>query len=351
MRIYFLLLLLLLGISFTVAPDSAAQGVDSSSIDIVAIVEGCGDGVIEVGEDCDGVDLGGATCLSEGFTTGSLSCTASCVLNTSACTYTPPPSSSGGGSSSGSSKGSSLVLEGTASPFSMVTILKDAQILATTSADKNANFQILLKGLSSGNYVFSIYSEDSKNIRSSLFTFPVIVSKGALIKVDSIFVAPTVVADKIAVKKGDFIALFGQSVPFASITLIINSAQEFIVHTIADAYGVYVYNFDSSVLEMGEHHVVAKSISAVGNSIQSAQYAFDVGTLNILNTVNISKTCPKKADLNGDCRVNLVDFSIVAFWYQRTLPASFIIREHDHLNGDGVINLIDFSIMAFHWTG
>jgi hypothetical protein len=45
----------------------------------------CGDGAIDPGEQCDGADLGGATCQSQGFDAGSLSCTNTCTLNTSNC--------------------------------------------------------------------------------------------------------------------------------------------------------------------------------------------------------------------------------------------------------------------------
>ena len=46
----------------------------------------CGDGVIDPGEDCDGTNLGGSTCSSLGFSGGTLSCNASCIFNTAACT-------------------------------------------------------------------------------------------------------------------------------------------------------------------------------------------------------------------------------------------------------------------------
>jgi hypothetical protein len=61
--------------------------------------------------------------------------------------------------------------------------------------------------------------------------------------------------------------------------------------------------------------------------------------------------CPTKADLNTDCAVSLVDFSIAAFWYNRILSESFALREREKLNGDGRVNITDFSIMAFYWTG
>jgi hypothetical protein len=45
----------------------------------------CGNGVIEGSEECDGAQLGGATCQTEGFSSGTISCTAGCALDTSDC--------------------------------------------------------------------------------------------------------------------------------------------------------------------------------------------------------------------------------------------------------------------------
>jgi hypothetical protein len=45
----------------------------------------CGDGKIEAGEQCDGLDLGGATCSSLGCGTGTLKCNLDCTFNKSSC--------------------------------------------------------------------------------------------------------------------------------------------------------------------------------------------------------------------------------------------------------------------------
>lgn len=45
----------------------------------------CGDGVIAVGEACDGADLAGQSCATQGFDAGSLSCSAMCTFSTAAC--------------------------------------------------------------------------------------------------------------------------------------------------------------------------------------------------------------------------------------------------------------------------
>jgi len=45
----------------------------------------CGNNIQEAGEDCDGIDLGGETCNSLGYKSGTLTCTASCTFNRTRC--------------------------------------------------------------------------------------------------------------------------------------------------------------------------------------------------------------------------------------------------------------------------
>ncbi len=50
----------------------------------------CGNGARETGEQCDGEDLGGATCATAGFLAGVLSCDAGCTWNTDLCFNAEP---------------------------------------------------------------------------------------------------------------------------------------------------------------------------------------------------------------------------------------------------------------------
>jgi hypothetical protein len=49
----------------------------------------CGDGLAEGIEECDGTDLLGETCESQGFSSGTLGCSAQCALDTSGCLGAP----------------------------------------------------------------------------------------------------------------------------------------------------------------------------------------------------------------------------------------------------------------------
>lgn len=315
----------------------------------------CGDGIIGAGEECDGSALGGATCASRGYASGSLHCAASCEFNTSDCvSASPAPASSGGGGGGGGGSSSvpttptsGAVFSGRAYPRTTVTLLKDAQVAATTVAGADAQFQITLSGLSSGNYIFSVYSEDTKGTRSALLTFPVSVTSGATTNIGGIFIAPTIAADKSEVKQGDTIVIFGQSTPVSEVTININSEEDIFVKKTTDASGAYLLNFDTSLLEMGSHSARSKVARAGEISSFSKTISFLVGTKSVLATQ--SATSVQKGDPNNDKKVNLIDFSILAYWFNRPLtPAATALVD---LNGDKKVNLVDFSIMAYHWTG
>ncbi len=258
----------------------------------------------------------------------------------------------GGGGGGGTPIGggtSGVVFSGRAYPSSGITLLKDAQVAAITVAGPDANFQVSLGSLSAGSYIFALYGTDNKGDRSALQTFPLTLSPGVIVYVSGIFIAPTIAVDKIEVKRGENISIFGQSTPSGNVTVAVNSHQEFLKIIQADASGAYLYNFDTYLLELGQHS--AKSKATIKNEISpfSKSIGFLVGNRTVL--AQLTGPCPEKADLNGDCRVNLVDFSVAAYWYKRALTNEFRNVELGKLSGDGKVDITDFSIMAFYWTG
>ncbi len=57
----------------------------SAAVQATIKISVCGNNIKETGEQCDGSDLGGASCSSLGFSGGTLSCTAACDFDTSGC--------------------------------------------------------------------------------------------------------------------------------------------------------------------------------------------------------------------------------------------------------------------------
>jgi len=72
----------------------------------------------------------------------------------------------------------------------------------------------------------------------------------------------------------------------------------------------------------------------------------------VINVDNASEhNCFMFAILSRVHLLGSMPFSIAAFWYKRALSQNFQTTEASVLNGDAQVNIIDFSIMAFYWTG
>jgi hypothetical protein len=268
------------------------------------------------------------------------------------CVY--PPSGGGGGGGGGGgpvvvTTPTGVNFSGRAYPLSKVNILEDGQLVVTTIADPDANFSVTLSGLATGNYTFSVYGEDDQGRRSSNFTFPIYITQGVVTNIGGIFLAPTIATDKSEVKRGDNLVIFGQSVPSAMVTIAIHSNQEIFSTTTADKNGAYLYNLDTTPLEIDTHSAQSKAALNGNISVFSNSVSFRVGTENVI--ASSTRGVCGRGDLNCDGKVDLVDFSIAAYWYKKPLNATMKQIEKDRLNGDGVINLVDFSIMAYYWTG
>ena len=258
------------------------------------------------------------------------------------------PNNGGGGGGSGG--GENLILptivnfSGMADALSRVYILKDGKIAVTTISDQAANFSVSLSGLSNNTYTFSVYSEDKNNRKSSFFSFPVYITEGTTVNIGNIFLSPTIDTDKSEVKKGDDLIIFGLSIPQKEVVISVHSDQEYFFKVISNAMGAYIYNLDTSILEIGKHQTKSKNTLSNQLSLYATPVTFSVGTEN---KPKDSKDCSfLRGDLNCDNHVNLIDFSIMAYWYKKINPPQKV-----DLNNDRKITLIDFSIMLFNWTG
>lgn len=277
----------------------------------------------------------------------------SAVPTAPAPTPTPTPSGGGGGGGGGGGSVSSpptatatVILSGRAYPGSTVTILKDSILQSRVPVQESAAFTSTISNLQTGTYLFSVYAQDTSGNQSSTITIPVTVVAGVTTSVNGIYLAPTIDVDKIQVKRGNPIRVFGQSSPNSTITISVNSEAELFFQTPSDKDGVYSYSFLTSPLEFGSHSTHSNASNFGQVTAASKSIVFAVGTTDIARTKTTAVGCGHPGDFNCDGKVDLVDFSVEAYWYKKKgFPVAF------DLNKDGVISLVDFSIMASHWTG
>lgn len=193
--------------------------------------------------------------------------------------------------------------------------------------------------------MFGIWAEDTLGDRSITHTFNISIALGATSVISGIFIPPVMSIDKSEVKRGDILTFYGSSAPLATVAVTINSDEELIKYATSGNDGTWTYKFNTIELDYGDHTAKARATKDGDITSFSKVAAFKIGDKNVATKPN--RKCPS-ADLNSDCKVNLVDFSILAYWFKR--PLSDTSTKYD-LNKDGKISLVDFSILAYYWTG
>jgi hypothetical protein len=228
--------------------------------------------------------------------------------------------------------------------LSSIKLLENGQTVAVTQSGPDAKFEIDLSNITPGTYNFGVLAKDPQGGHSIVQTFSVTLTYGASTIVSGIFFPPTISADKVQVKRGDVLTLLGYTAPTATVAVVIHSANEIMKNVTSADSGAWVYAVNTDPLDYGNH--TAHAWAAAGGAVtpDSDILAFTVGDTNI--AAPPTQTCAFVGDLNGDCKVNLIDFSIMAYWYGRPNPPAGV-----DLNHDGTITLVDFSILMYYWTG
>ncbi len=255
--------------------------------------------------------------------------------------YPPPPGAPG------------VVLEGWGYPGREIIVLKDGVEQGKILADNSAKFGGFVEDLSQGIYTFGLWSIDADGRRSITYSTTFWIDDGTQSTVSDIFLPPTIELGKESITAGEELGVFGQTVPDATVEVWFYPKKDSELReeeikkttTKARSDGRWYTTVDTTDAVNGEYHVKAKahleSVGAsrpVGNSDFSQVLECSVG-----GQKPKKKLCAN-ADLNGDGRVNITDFSILLYYWNTDNACA-------DQNGDGSVNLIDFSIMMYYWTG
>lgn len=335
----------------------------------------CGNGIKEGYEQCDGSDYGltasgtPVTCRQYGYNSGTLGCSGACnvsVMNCSSIGLTEPGNagSQGGGTPSVSAPGggnpgpaigfdpgslnspkeTKVVVIGKAYPGSEVNVLIDGKEIGLVKANPKADFYFETDKVAAGVIGMGLWAEDSKGRKSALQNFTFRVSSGAVTTITGAYLAPSIDIDKPVVARGEILKVSGITVPESNVTIYVHSNTEVIKKSSSTQAGDWNYNFDTTPLDSEAYHVVKATFEAESTSSgliksgYSKAMSFYVG-----KSSNNTGSCPG-ADLNKDKKVNLIDFSILLFYW----GTSNTCADQNH---NGKVDLIDFSIMLYNWTG
>ena len=97
-----------------------------------------------------------------------------------------------------------------------------------------------------------------------------------------------------------------------------------------------VVNIDKD-MEAGDYPIILKEIALSDNNSQGYETAY------VKSTLTISSYTP--GDVNGDGKINVVDFTAIANNILGKTPAGFVEKAAD-VNGDGKVNVVDLTAVA-----
>ncbi len=246
-----------------------------------------------------------------------------------------------------------VIFKGIAYPSSNLTISEGGTVLSSFTLAAQARFEVTYK-VTPGNHTYTIVGTDSDGIQGRTSNFTLTMSQGTTTTISGIFLGPTITIDKSTITAGETATLSGTTAPNSSVNVTISTATsgtsaaagpQQAVHTAsADNNGRWLQLVRANDLSTGPYTAKAQAIEPSANSVSefSKTLAFEVKG-------GASDTCSNSlaADINCDTKVNLIDFSILLFFWNATNPTN----ARADINRDTHVNITDFSILLFYWTG
>jgi len=236
-----------------------------------------------------------------------------------------------------------VVISGYAYPNSTVSILVDGKFLNTTKATAAGAYSITLDQIARGVYTFGVYATGPNGIKSSTFSTSFTVTGARTSALSNVNVAPSILVTPNPVNPGETLTASGYALPNATVSLQNGKLRSTIMKDISvtsNASGLWTTTVDTASFSVGTYQIRAKSAQEGGATTNWSEYTF----------YGVGKTAevPINADLNRDGKVNLIDFSILLFWWNSNGGDSDPPAD---INRDSKVSLTDFSIMLFAWTG
>ncbi len=237
-----------------------------------------------------------------------------------------------------------VTLAGKAYPDGFITILVDGFVAATVQAESDGTFNRRLTGLSQGTMTFGVFGEDKKGRVSPTLNLTLSLINNTVTTVSNIFLPPTIeLSAGTKVHQGTPIEVFGHIFPISQVSLFLDSLlQQFVF---AKQNGEWQFILNTSTLELGQHTIQAKAVSPDGEQSEFSEAKLfelvEPGVPIEIPPVELAK-CPS-GDLNGDEEVDMVDLSILLFWWERWHACP-------DQNSDGIVDMVDVSILFFWWT-
>lgn len=298
----------------------------------------CSNGLINSGEQCDGSDLGGKSCTDLGFTGGTLSCNVSCGFNSSGCTSNA---------------------EVTAAPLFSSSVGGNYELVNTNNSVEITlpeNFYPQNLRLQMFSYNQSVFESSKpaplgKNFVGKTYDFVFIDPNGNTVSTLSQPAVLTIVYTEADVSGIDqsTLAPYHRESGDSSWQLITGATVDASNHKITFSTAAFS-SFAIFASPSSPSTPPSSGGGGGGGGIYSVLTNFVLklipGISQDYNKAQQSDRALQLTDFNGDGSVNIVDLSILLYYFDK--PVTNLTSQYD-LNDDRKINITDISILLYYW--
>ncbi len=246
-----------------------------------------------------------------------------------------------------------VVFSGIAYPSSTVTISQDGSVISLITTNSQAQFQVEAI-VDPDTYTFRIAGIDQQGIEGKVSNFTLTLSEGTTTTISGIFLGPTIMIDDPEIGVGESATLSGTTAPNSEVNLTFTSTGASAAAAGETRTAVHIANADTNgrwLQVVAADDLVADVYEAKAQAVEPVNSAVSEFSKTVQFTVfgGEPDQCDgaSPGDINCDGNVDLVDFSILLFYWNQTDPAN----ERADINSDGLVSIIDFSIMLYYWTG
>jgi len=228
----------------------------------------------------------------------------------------------------------SITFDGKAFPGGTASIVHrelDAQVIDAQVDISNitGSFHVRFVDLPKAIHTFGLLIKDKEG-RLSQTKFYTIDANATNALFENIVAPPTVDVLSGQVSRGGKVRVFGFASPSHTVRLYINDILS--KETLAGNTGVYSFDIPTGALDFGQYTVRAKQINLDGG--KESEFSTS-------RTFIVSKLTVVKADLSGDGKIDIKDWSI---FLARFVSRDSEIKKSIDLTGDGKVDISDFSV-------
>ncbi|MEZ4210654.1 MAG: hypothetical protein R3B38_03030 [Patescibacteria group bacterium] len=240
----------------------------------------------------------------------------------------------------------SVVFSGWAFPNAVISIQSGGNEVVNGRAGVDASFRIEWPSVNPGTYPINLVATDTDGIRSNIPNQTVAVTANTSTAISSLVFPPTMQLDSDGFTTGTSIGVKGHTIAGSSLAMEVLDADSLRLLITddqwrADENGNYQGILDTASWPAADKMVRVRLFTILGTEVE--------GTMQLVQYQGADINLPldaRKADVDDDGKVDLIDLSKMIFWYKKPSP----LPQFD-LNKDGVVDLIDISILIYYWTG